>query len=186
MLILATASVDVETDKVLQETIRTEFADRTILTIAHRINTIMDSDRILVLSAGKVVEFDAPENVDNPSLRLLINPFSHLLIIVVSYYGTKILYSMASCGNQDYCRRLLVRHLGAQPHQVKGRARGGRNRGPSERMAQHPPLLIEELRSSRLKFADFTCRVERSCGTRYLSRDPFRLFYFILIFFGRR
>lgn len=60
---IATASVDVETDKVLQETIRTEFADRTILTIAHRINTIMDSDRILVLSAGKVVEFDTPENV---------------------------------------------------------------------------------------------------------------------------
>ena len=60
---IATASVDVETDKLLQETIRTEFADRTILTIAHRINTIMDSDRILVLGAGKVVEFDTPENV---------------------------------------------------------------------------------------------------------------------------
>ena len=62
-LIEATASVDVETDKLLQETIRSEFADRTILTIAHRINTIMDSDRILVLSAGKVSEFDTPENV---------------------------------------------------------------------------------------------------------------------------
>ena len=60
----ATASVDVETDKFLQETIRSEFADRTILTIAHRINTIMDSDRILVLSAGRVAEFDTPENVN--------------------------------------------------------------------------------------------------------------------------
>jgi ATP-binding cassette, subfamily C (CFTR/MRP), member 1 len=59
----ATASVDVETDKLLQETIRSEFVDRTILTIAHRINTIMDSDRILVLSDGKVVEFDTPEQV---------------------------------------------------------------------------------------------------------------------------
>jgi ABC-type multidrug transport system fused ATPase/permease subunit len=65
-LTIATASVDVETDKFLQETIRTEFADRTILTIAHRINTIMDSDRILVLSAGKVVEFDTPDNVIPP------------------------------------------------------------------------------------------------------------------------
>lgn len=58
--------MDVETDKFLQETIRTEFADRTILTIAHRINTIMDSDQILVLSAGKVVEFDTPDNVIPP------------------------------------------------------------------------------------------------------------------------
>jgi len=63
---VATASVDVETDKLLQGTIRTEFADRKILTIAHRINTIMDSDRIIVLSAGKVVEYDSPENVIIP------------------------------------------------------------------------------------------------------------------------
>lgn len=59
----ATAAVDVETDKVLQETIRTAFADRTILTIAHRLNTIMDSDKILVLDAGRVAEFDSPENL---------------------------------------------------------------------------------------------------------------------------
>jgi ATP-binding cassette, subfamily C (CFTR/MRP), member 1 len=69
----ATASVDVETDKLLQETIRAEFADRTILTIAHRINTIMDSDRILVLSAGKVSEFDSPENVPPAPLTTLAN-----------------------------------------------------------------------------------------------------------------
>lgn len=59
----ATAAVDVETDKVLQETIRTEFKDRTILTIAHRLNTIMDSDRIIVLDQGKVSEFDTPQNL---------------------------------------------------------------------------------------------------------------------------
>lgn len=59
----ATAAVDVETDKVLQETIRSEFKDRTILTIAHRLNTIMDSDRIVVLEQGKVAEFDTPENL---------------------------------------------------------------------------------------------------------------------------
>lgn len=56
----ATAAVDVETDKVIQDTIRTEFKDRTILTIAHRINTIMDSDRIIVLDHGEVAEFDSP------------------------------------------------------------------------------------------------------------------------------
>lgn len=59
----ATAAVDVETDRVLQETIRSEFKDRTILTIAHRLNTIMDSDKIVVLEQGKVAEFDTPENL---------------------------------------------------------------------------------------------------------------------------
>ncbi|CAR25148.1 ATP-binding cassette glutathione S-conjugate transporter YCF1 [Lachancea thermotolerans CBS 6340] len=59
----ATAAVDVETDQVIQETIRTAFKNRTILTIAHRINTILDSDRILVLDSGKVAEFDTPDNL---------------------------------------------------------------------------------------------------------------------------
>lgn len=59
----ATAAVDVETDKVLQETIRTEFKDRTILTIAHRLNTILDSDRIIVLENGAVAEFDSPQSL---------------------------------------------------------------------------------------------------------------------------
>lgn len=59
----ATAAVDVETDKILQETIRKEFKDRTILTIAHRLNTIMDSDKIIVLDKGSVKEFDSPENL---------------------------------------------------------------------------------------------------------------------------
>jgi ABC-type multidrug transport system fused ATPase/permease subunit len=59
----ATAAVDVETDKILQETIRTEFKDRTILTIAHRLNTIMDSDKIIVLDKGEVKEFDSPETL---------------------------------------------------------------------------------------------------------------------------
>lgn len=59
----ATAAVDVETDLVLQETIRREFKDRTIMTIAHRLNTIMDSDRIIVLENGEVAEFDSPANL---------------------------------------------------------------------------------------------------------------------------
>ncbi|ODV84224.1 hypothetical protein CANARDRAFT_8901 [[Candida] arabinofermentans NRRL YB-2248] len=59
----ATANVDIETDSIVQETIRTAFEDRTILTIAHRLNTIIDSDKILVLEKGEVAEFDTPENL---------------------------------------------------------------------------------------------------------------------------
>ncbi|KAI4607263.1 hypothetical protein J4E83_009719 [Alternaria metachromatica] len=57
----ATAAVDVETDAMLQTTLRTSmFNNRTIITIAHRINTILDSDRIIVLDKGEVKEFDSP------------------------------------------------------------------------------------------------------------------------------
>ena len=59
----ATAACDLETDELIQETIRKEFADCTILTIAHRLNTVMDYDRILVLDRGSVVEFDSVANL---------------------------------------------------------------------------------------------------------------------------
>ena len=55
----ATASVDYETDRLIQQALRTEF-DCTVLTIAHRLNTIMDVDRIVVLSSGRVVENGPP------------------------------------------------------------------------------------------------------------------------------
>ncbi|KAF9112024.1 hypothetical protein BGX27_004109 [Mortierella sp. AM989] len=59
----ATAAIDLETDALVQAIIRQKFTHCTILTIAHRINTVMDSDRIMVLDQGKVVEFDSPENL---------------------------------------------------------------------------------------------------------------------------
>jgi len=59
----ATANVDPETDDIIQNIIRTEFSNCTTLTIAHRINTIIDSDRILVLEAGEVCEFDSPKKL---------------------------------------------------------------------------------------------------------------------------
>lgn len=60
----ATAAVDVETDAMLQNTLRSElFSHRTIITVAHRINTILDSDRVVVLDKGEVVEFDTPQTL---------------------------------------------------------------------------------------------------------------------------
>lgn len=57
----ATAAIDVETDAAIQKTIRTDFANATCITIAHRLNTIMDCDKILVMDAGRVAEFDSPQ-----------------------------------------------------------------------------------------------------------------------------
>ncbi|KAG0591623.1 hypothetical protein KC19_1G189200 [Ceratodon purpureus] len=57
----ATAAVDVGTDALIQKTIREEFKSCTMLIIAHRLNTIIDSDRILVLDAGRIVEMDTPQ-----------------------------------------------------------------------------------------------------------------------------
>uniref|UniRef100_A0A8C6ZBI8 ATP binding cassette subfamily C member 2 n=1 Tax=Nothoprocta perdicaria TaxID=30464 RepID=A0A8C6ZBI8_NOTPE len=59
----ATAAVDLETDHLIQTTIRSEFANCTVLTIAHRLHTIMDSSRVMVLQAGRIMEFDSPEEL---------------------------------------------------------------------------------------------------------------------------
>lgn len=63
------------TDELLQRMIREEFRSATVLTIAHRLNTIMDSDRVLVMDSGHVSEFDAPST-------LLQNPESEFTKLV--------------------------------------------------------------------------------------------------------
>ncbi|XP_067675287.1 multidrug resistance-associated protein 1-like [Haliotis asinina] len=59
----ATAAVDMATDNVIQDTIRREFPHCTVLTIAHRLNTVIDYDRILVMDSGRVSEFDTPSTL---------------------------------------------------------------------------------------------------------------------------
>lgn len=74
----ATASVDTATDNLIQKIIRTEFKDCTVCTIAHRIPTVIDSDLVLVLSDGRVAEFDTPA-------RLLEDKSSMFLKLVTEY-----------------------------------------------------------------------------------------------------
>ncbi|KAJ3331991.1 hypothetical protein HDU91_003194 [Kappamyces sp. JEL0680] len=59
----ATANVDYESDAAIQKCIRHDFSDCTVVTIAHRLNTVLDYDRILVLEHGNIAEFDSPENL---------------------------------------------------------------------------------------------------------------------------
>ena len=55
--------MDAETDAAIQNVMRNEFESATCITVAHRINTIMDSDKILVLKDGRAEEFDAPQEL---------------------------------------------------------------------------------------------------------------------------
>ncbi|KAJ2293370.1 ABC transporter C member 13, partial [Coemansia sp. RSA 2706] len=59
----ATANIDTQMDQLMQSIIRKEFAECTVLTIAHRLKTVMDSDRIMVMDQGKIVEFDTPDSL---------------------------------------------------------------------------------------------------------------------------
>ncbi|KAI5122631.1 hypothetical protein M0805_008718 [Coniferiporia weirii] len=73
----ATAAIDYSTDLTIQKTLRTEFSrDTTLITIAHRLQTIMDYDKIMVLDAGQVIEFDSPKTLlkkEKGLLRALVD-----------------------------------------------------------------------------------------------------------------
>ncbi|CAF3420107.1 unnamed protein product [Rotaria sp. Silwood1] len=63
----ATANIDMETDRLIQASIRDTCSDVTVITIAHRVQTIVDSDRVLVMDNGRIIEFDTPSNLlENP------------------------------------------------------------------------------------------------------------------------
>ena len=61
----ATANIDVVTEQKIQKLIELEFEGSTMITIAHRLNTIIQSDRVMVLSFGQIVEFDQPATLMN-------------------------------------------------------------------------------------------------------------------------
>nr|XP_005578547.2 ATP-binding cassette sub-family C member 8 isoform X3 [Macaca fascicularis] len=59
----ATASIDMATENILQKVVMTAFADRTVVTIAHRVHTILSADLVIVLKRGAILEFDKPEKL---------------------------------------------------------------------------------------------------------------------------
>jgi len=59
----ATANIDIKTEQIIQKLILEEFSESTVITIAHRLNTIINSDKVLVLDEGKIIEFDAPQRL---------------------------------------------------------------------------------------------------------------------------
>ncbi|XP_022879360.1 ABC transporter C family member 2-like isoform X2 [Olea europaea var. sylvestris] len=91
----ATAAVDVRTDALIQKTIREEFKSCTMLIIAHRLNTIIDCDRILLLDAGQVVEYDTPEML----LQNVESAFSKMV-------------QSTGAANAEYLRSLVLRGEG--------------------------------------------------------------------------
>eukprot|EP00747_Dinoflagellata_sp_TGD_P180010 gnl/TRDRNA2_/TRDRNA2_31755_c0_seq1.p3 gnl/TRDRNA2_/TRDRNA2_31755_c0~~gnl/TRDRNA2_/TRDRNA2_31755_c0_seq1.p3 ORF type:complete len:115 (-),score=28.10 gnl/TRDRNA2_/TRDRNA2_31755_c0_seq1:186-530(-) len=72
-----TASVDMQTDRFVQTTVREAFKTRTVLTIAHRLDTVRDSDRLAVMDAGRLIELRPPD-------ALLGNPASALARLVAA------------------------------------------------------------------------------------------------------
>ncbi|KAJ8954555.1 hypothetical protein NQ318_000789 [Aromia moschata] len=90
----ATANIDPQTDALIQSTIRRKFSDCTVLTIAHRLHTIMDSDKVLVMDAGQVCEFDHP-------YKLLLNP-SGVFHGLVSETGKPMAENLTSIAKLNY------------------------------------------------------------------------------------
>ncbi|EMD41587.1 hypothetical protein CERSUDRAFT_79219 [Gelatoporia subvermispora B] len=85
----ATSAIDYATDAIIQRSLRTELGkDVTLLTIAHRLQTIMDADKIMVLDAGRIVEFDTPR-------ALLENPDGMLRALVEESGDKEALFNMA-------------------------------------------------------------------------------------------
>ncbi|XP_017043983.2 probable multidrug resistance-associated protein lethal(2)03659 [Drosophila ficusphila] len=96
----ATANVDPQTDALIQSTIRKKFKDCTVLTIAHRLNTIIDSDKVMVLDAGNLVEFGSPYELLTQSRSRIFysmvlqtgrSSFDHLMKVAHQAHESKLL-----------------------------------------------------------------------------------------------
>ena len=111
----ATSSVDAETDSIIQKTIRQQFADSTVITIAHRLSTVMDMDRILVLDKGRIAEFDTPaalvnkpasEGVLSSMVRFLVVFFDGFCAVLLTFCGVR--WMIRECRMRPSCVPLRI------------------------------------------------------------------------------
>ncbi|XP_053601424.1 ATP-binding cassette subfamily C member 4-like isoform X2 [Plodia interpunctella] len=93
----ATANVDPQTDALIQTTIRNKFADCTVLTIAHRLHTVMDSDKVLVMDAGQMVEFEHP--------HVLLQRAEGALRAMVERTGRSMAETLTRIAHQGYDKK---------------------------------------------------------------------------------
>ncbi|XP_053167888.1 ATP-binding cassette sub-family C member 4 isoform X2 [Hemicordylus capensis] len=93
----ATANVDPRTDELIQKTIREKFAQCTVLTIAHRLNTIIDSDKIMLLDSGRLKEYDEP--------YILLQEEESLFYKMVQQVGKAEAASLMETAKQVYFRK---------------------------------------------------------------------------------
>lgn len=91
----ATSNVDIKTDYLIQSVLRDHFKNATVITIAHRLNTVIEYNRIIVMDAGKIVEYDTPQNLlqDRSSL------FAQMVASTGNTNETKLRYAVENKDN---------------------------------------------------------------------------------------
>ena len=120
----ATASVEFATDEAIQKAIRSEFKSSTLLTIAHRLSSVIDYDRLLVLSDGKVAEFETP----------IVRDFSSLPL-----EGMTADFCRTCSTRRDRCSRICARNRASTANCT---VRPRRSRLGSRSVRVHPALAL--------------------------------------------
>ncbi|PPD68765.1 hypothetical protein GOBAR_DD34358 [Gossypium barbadense] len=107
----ATASIDTATDNVIQETIRKETCRCTVITVAHRIPTVIDNDLVLVLDKGMIVEYDKPKILLEDRSSWFSKLVAEFLRSSKSNHPKNLSRSIKSCGNNEWCIMLEEHYL---------------------------------------------------------------------------